>query len=434
MISRTDAEIRKAIQRDTRYRFIVLAALLMGAGVAGRILNRPEIFWAGLLLSMIELATVGLVFAWLKWDRYLFVLDHFVIAVDIIVITLGLHFLGGVEFPFDWIYAVALVAISISRGLATALFAAVWSILCYGTMLLAEFQGYWAHMALFPVFARTPLYNDSTYVLTKFLSNVAMFIAAASTAAFFSSAIKKEIQTRTRELKEAQAQLLHSQKLATLGQMAASLAHGLASPITGIRGSAELLMDELAPDHPGQRRLQGILHWADHLSDILKRLRNLARPPKEERDLVNLNQIVDNVLELNAKLLAQNEIQIRRALTPNLPPVWGSARMLEEVFMNLVINAKDAMPKGGTLDISTVVDDAKVLVHVQDTGVGMSPEVKEHVFEAFFTTKGEKGSGLGLNICRQIVVDHNGQISVESIEGQGSTFTVRLPLSNGANA
>jgi signal transduction histidine kinase len=193
-------------------------------------------------------------------------------------------------------------------------------------------------------------------------------------------------------------------------------------------------MDELAPDHPGQRRLQGILHWADHLSDILKRLRNLARPPKEERDLVNLNQIVDNVLELNAKLLAQNEIQIRRALTPNLPPVWGSARMLEEVFMNLVINAKDAMPKGGTLDISTVVDDAKVLVHVQDTGVGMSPEVKEHVFEAFFTTKGEKGSGIGLNICRQIVVDHNGQISVESIEGQGSTFTVRLPLSNGANA
>ena len=233
--------------------------------------------------------------------------------------------------------------------------------------------------------------------------------------------------TRTRELKEAQVQLLHSQKLATLGQMAAILAHGRASPVTGIKGSAELLIEDLAPEHPGQRRLQQILHWADHLADILERLRNLARPPKEEKSMVDINQAINDVLDLTSKLLSQRQVQVHRELDPRLPKVVGSARMLEEMLMNLVINAKDAMPYGGDLTVTSRQEGEHVLVDVADTGMGMSPEVRRRIFEAFFTTKGKHGSGLGLNICRQIIMDHGGQLQMESQEGKGSVFTVLLP-------
>ena len=110
-----------------------------------------------------------------------------------------------------------------------------------------------------------------------------------------------------------------------------------------------------------------------------------------------------------------------------MPKVVGSARMLEEMLMNLVINAKDAMPDGGDLTVTSRQEGEHVRVDVADTGMGMSPEVKRRIFEAFFTTKGKHGSGLGLNICRQIIMDHGGQLQMESQEGKGSVFTVLLP-------
>ena len=432
MSSRTRDEVTQSISRETRFRLIAVAGVLVGGVVASLVLDRSEILLAGLLICALEICNYGVVTTWLRWDKHLLALDYFSLVVDILAITLGLHFLGGVEFPFDWIYAVALMAISISRGLRVGLFAVAWSIACYGALLWSEYRGVWPHMTLFPVFVQTPLYRDPQFVLTKLLSNSAMFLAAASTAAFFSSATKKEIASRTRELKQAQVQLLHSQKLGALGQMAASLAHGLASPITGIKGSAELLMDDLPPDHSGQRRLEQILHWADHLTDILERLRNLARPPKEDRADVDVNRVVNDVLDLTAKLLGQRKIVVRRKLAADLPSTTGSARMLEEMFMNLVMNAKDAMPDGGELTITSTRSDGRIRVDVADNGIGMSPEVRARVFEAFFTTKGEQGSGLGLNICRQIVVDHGGQLSVESVEGEGTTITVLLPIATAA--
>ena len=427
MSLRTPQEIAQTIRTETRFRIPVLASVLVGSTLASLILDRQEILFAGLLICAVEGGVLGLMFSWLKWNKHLLVLDYFVLAMDIVAITLGLHFLGGVEFPFDWIYAVALMAIAISRGLRVGLWAAAWSIVCYAALIWAEYKGIWPHMTLFPIFVQVPLYTDRNYLVTKLLSNSAMFLAAVSTAAFFSASMKREVAMRTRELREAQVQLLHSQKLATLGQMAASLAHGLASPVTGIKGSAELLIEELAPEHPGQRRLQQILHWADHLADILERLRNLARPPKEEKSMVDINQAINDVLDLTSKLLSQRQVQVHRELDPRLPKVVGSARMLEEMLMNLVINAKDAMPDGGDLTVTSRQEGEHVRVDVADTGMGMSPEVKRRIFEAFFTTKGKHGSGLGLNICRQIIMDHGCQLQMESQEGKGSVFTVLLP-------
>jgi len=428
MPSPTDAELMELIKRESRFRPLLIIAVPVGAAIMWLAVDRMEIFWAGLVIAAIELVLLFLQVSWLRWGKHLVVLDYFTMAVDVVAITLGLHFLGGVEFPFDWIYAVSLASISIARGMKAGLIFAQWSILCYGGLLWAEFRGILPHMALFPIFVQSPLYNNPQYIITKLISNAAIFNLAALNAAFFSAIIQQKVEERTRELKQAQVQLMHSQKLANLGQLAASLAHGLASPITGIKGAAELLLDELSAGHPGQRRVEQILHWTEHLSDLLERLRNFARPPAEEKKLVSVNQVVRDVLDLTSKLLSQSKIQVHEEMASNLPVLLGSARQLEELFMNLVLNARDAMPNGGYLTLLTSYEDENIVVRVRDTGVGMSPEVRRRIFEPFFTTKGERGSGLGLSISRQIVVDHGGHMRVDSKEGQGTTFTVELPI------
>ena len=194
-------------------------------------------------------------------------------------------------------------------------------------------------------------------------------------------------------------------------------------------GAAELLLEDVPENTSSHRRVEQILHWSEHLADLLERLRNFARPPEEDKKPVNLNQVIRDVLDLTSKLMSQSKVQVAETLEPDLPSISGSARQLEELFMNLVLNARDAMPNGGKLSILTSHTDEHLLVQVSDTGIGMSAEVKKRLFEPFFTTKGEHGSGLGLNISRQIVVDHGGRLWVESEQGQGSSFFVELPLS-----
>lgn len=428
MRSLTNAELAELIKRDSRLRFLLILALPVGGALMWRVLDRIEILLAALVVAAIELALRGLQSIWLRWGRHLLVLDYFTMFMDVLAITLGLHYLGGVEFPFDWVYAVLLASVSIARGMGTGLVVAQWCILAYGGLLWAEYSGALPHMALFPIFVASPLYNNSQYVIAKLISNAAIFNLAALNAAFFSAALQQKVEERTRELWQTQAQLLHSQKLANLGQLAASLVHGFASPVTGIRGSAELLLEELPTESSSYRRVEQILHWSDHLAHILERLRNLARPPEEVRKPVDINQVVRDVLELVEKLLSQSRVVVQEQLAPDLPLVVGAAPQLEELVMNLVMNARDAMPEGGTLTVITSREDGFVRLVVRDTGVGMTPEVQRHLFEPFFTTKGKQGSGLGLNICRQIVVDHGGRISLQSADGQGTTFTVDLPL------
>jgi signal transduction histidine kinase len=428
MISPGQAELLEILRRELRLRSILVVLLPIGAAVMWLAVDRQEIFWAGLVVSAIQLCLLGLILAWTKWGRYLKTLDYFVLTMDIVSITIGLHYLGGIEFPFDWVYAVILASISIVRGLTVGLIFAQWSVICYGLLAWAEYSRVLPHMALFSIFISTPLYSNPQYLISKVISNAAIFNLAALNAAFFSGMIKQKVEERSRELKQAQVQLVHSQKLANLGQLAASLAHGLASPITGIRGAAELLLEDVPENTSSHRRVEQILHWAEHLADLLERLRNFARPPEEEKKPVKLNQIIRDVLDLTSKQLSQSKIQVTETLDPDLPPLSGSARQLEELFMNLVLNARDAMPSGGKLSIQTSHTNEHLLAQVSDTGIGMSAEVKKRLFEPFFTTKGEQGSGLGLNISRQIVVEHGGRLWVESEPGRGSSFFVELPL------
>lgn len=247
--------------------------------------------------------------------------------------------------------------------------------------------------------------------------------------------LEQKVIDRTRELEKAMASLHHAEKLASLGRMGAAIAHEINNPVTGILGLLELIREDCPAHCPVNPNLQADLSKVEQqiriIAKLVQNLRDFAKPPRRERRPVVLNAVVEDVLALAGKQLQGRQIRVERALDPDLPPVMASPEQLGEVLLNLILNAQDAMPEGGVLTIHTFRNDGGVCVQVADTGTGLSPEALEHLFEPFFTTKGEHGTGLGLAICHSIVRDHRGDIVVESERGQGTRFTVELPLPTG---
>jgi signal transduction histidine kinase len=238
--------------------------------------------------------------------------------------------------------------------------------------------------------------------------------------------LEERVEARTRELQEALAQLLHAERLAALGQLSAGIAHEIGQPLGLIHGYVELLSEEL----PGHSYLRPLRDASERLMGLLDQLRNFSRPAAEDRTLVAVNEIVDGVLALADKELARSQVEVRRDLGADLPLTEADAGQLEQVFLNLVLNARDAMPRGGVLCVRTFSEAAQAIVEFADTGMGIAAEHLERIFEPYFTTKSAKGTGLGLAICRRIVTAHGGQIEVESEVGAGTIFRVRLPAEN----
>lgn len=244
--------------------------------------------------------------------------------------------------------------------------------------------------------------------------------------------LEQKVQERTRELERAHAALRQTEKLSSLGRMAATIAHEINNPLTGILGLIELIREDCpvaCPSNPHMRAdLEKMEKQLRAIGNLVQQLRDFSRPPRRERRAIVLNAVVEDVLGLVEKELRRRNIQVQRAYDPALPPVCASAEQMAEILLNLIFNARDAMPNGGTLTIRTFAEDGWVHVEVADTGTGIPPDALEHIFEPFFTTKGEQGTGLGLAICHSIARDHGGDIAVESPGGAGACFTIRLPV------
>lgn len=244
--------------------------------------------------------------------------------------------------------------------------------------------------------------------------------------------LEQKVQERTRALEQAHASLRHAEKLGALGRLSAGVAHEINNPLTGILGLLELIREDCPPNCVINPHLHQDLEKIDRqiasIAQLVQRLRDYAKPPRQERRPVVLNQVVQEVLHLAGRELGKRYIEVIQELDPDLPPVYASPGQMGEVLLNLVLNAQDAMPEGGKLYIRTRAQGGWVHLEVADTGSGIPPEVLEHIFEPFFTTKGERGTGLGLAICESIIRDHGGEIRVESRSGQGSTFSVILPV------
>jgi signal transduction histidine kinase len=228
------------------------------------------------------------------------------------------------------------------------------------------------------------------------------------------------------ELKSSHTQMLHVAKLAAIGEFAASVAHEIKNPLQMLMLHLELWRRGRAI--PDMIDLMG--KEVQRLAQITKRLVGFSRNVEEESALepVNINRVIGDVIAIVEYEFKSSRIEFSLSLHPQLPVVFGNANYLQQVFLNLLLNARDAMPKGGTISFTTEVINAKVAIRIADTGEGIRPENLKKIFKAFFTTKGERGTGLGLSICNKIINQHDGRMTVDSVFGKGTTFTIQLPI------
>ncbi len=237
------------------------------------------------------------------------------------------------------------------------------------------------------------------------------------------------------ERERLQAQLRHADRLASIGMLAAGVAHELNEPLGGILGFAQLMRQCEGLPSQAAADLAKIEAASLQAREIIRKLLLFARPVPPETGRMSLNRVVSEALELFAARCAKQGVDLVREFSPRLPAIVGNPVQLSQVVVNLVINALQAMPGGGRLTVRTRAVDDRALLEVQDTGVGMTAQVMEKVFLPFFTTKDVgKGTGLGLSVVHGIVTAHGGGIRVHSSPGQGSRFEVLLPLAGPPNS
>jgi signal transduction histidine kinase len=233
-----------------------------------------------------------------------------------------------------------------------------------------------------------------------------------------------------RKLHTTQEQLLQSEKLAAMGRLTSQIAHELNNPLYGIMNTLELMKTEIPVGNKRRKRLDMSLSETVRVTDMLRKMLSFSKPDQEERAPVDINTILDEILLLYEKQLWEHSIKMVHSFADNLGRVHASKNQLRQVFLNLISNARDAMPEGGRLTVATEGDDYFVHITIADNGVGIKKEHLDLIFETFFTTKTDsvKGVGLGLSVCYGFIKDHGGDIKVESRPEEGTTFTISLPV------
>jgi two-component system NtrC family sensor kinase len=237
------------------------------------------------------------------------------------------------------------------------------------------------------------------------------------------------------EAVQATRHLQHSEKMAAIGQLAAGIAHELGTPLGVISGTAEFLEGEIDGDAEMLEGLRTIRRQAQACTRLLRDLMDYARRPTFEVSGVDINTCMRDTLRLVQRLFERDKIRTETDLATGLPPIQGDANQLEQVFMNMFINAWQAMPGGGLLRVASHPTPGKdgVVVEISDTGMGIAPEHLPHIFNPFFTTKSAGGgTGLGLAVCDQIIEAHGGTIEATSTPGHGTSFLIAFPMRSGA--
>ncbi|MGE5619153.1 MAG: sensor histidine kinase [Sphingomonadaceae bacterium] len=250
-----------------------------------------------------------------------------------------------------------------------------------------------------------------------------------------------ELKAREEELAMISQQLWQAEKLATVGELAASIAHELNNPLGTVSLRVESLMAQMPPDSPQYRSLAIIEQEIDRMSNLLGGLLEFSRRGSPRPSSLDVRDEVASSLELIQYHLRKRGVAVEQTFDQDLPNVWVDRQQLRQLFLNLITNAKDAMPQGGTLTIGayakpgnasgTGSEPEQVVIEIADTGTGIAPEHLPKVMEPFFTTKPNgKGTGLGLAICRRIVEEHGGSIEISSASGEGTTVRITLPAAS----
>ena len=223
-------------------------------------------------------------------------------------------------------------------------------------------------------------------------------------------------------------QLMQAEKLSSIGLLAAGVAHEVNTPLAVITSNAQMLVRQMDPDDPRTRTLEKIIAQAFRASEIANNLLKFSRIGTSEYSDLDVNRVISESLSLVEPMLKAARVTVNSQLKDSLPAVYGNSGKLQQVFMNLIMNARDAMPRGGELTIATEAENSTVHVEVSDNGVGIPADHLNKIFDPFFTTKAtSRGTGLGLAVTYGIIQEHSGLIQVDSVVGRGTTFRLEFP-------
>ena len=238
-----------------------------------------------------------------------------------------------------------------------------------------------------------------------------------------------ELRRRNEKIRIFEEQLVKANKLSTLGELASSIAHEIKNPLISIQGFARRIGTTEDRDKL-EKYAKFIEEEADRLTQVLAKLLGFSRMDEPKKDLLNMNDIVDDtVLFMEHHLTRFKNVAISVEKKSDLPKVHVDRIHVQQTMVNLLMNAAQAMPEGGRIQIRTGMNDQYVFIAITDTGIGIKDEDLDRIFEPFFTTKEkEQGTGLGLSLCKRLIEANAGKIEVESKVGEGTTFTIMIPI------
>jgi len=237
----------------------------------------------------------------------------------------------------------------------------------------------------------------------------------------------RKLKAQTEILFETEEQLRRADRLSALGELSAGMAHEIRNPLGSIKGAAEILKNDYAPDAPHHEFIEILLKETDRLNKIVQEFLHFARPKLPELLEEDVNELLESVLSLTAQPIRKANILVEKRFDHNIGKLNLDGGLLTQAFLNLVLNSIQAMPEGGTLTLSSARFNDRIEVKIADTGVGISADDRKKLFSPFFTTKND-GTGLGLAITYRIIQNHRGTIDVQSEPGKGAAFTITIPV------
>ncbi len=427
---------QKRIILHLRWVTIIITSLLL---IFGRDPTFPETLSSLLVLAYLFSNVVALRFPPSYFVKFSFLCA--VLLFDTLMITLGIYFSTRFDTDFYLVYFLIILFASIGKSFKLLMINA--SVICviYGWLLWTKGLN-------------LALSQEGTLLRIPFIFVTSLFYGfLVQSSEERSRRMTEELEEQTRmiagikdaaEKKQMEERLIHSERLRAVGEMAAGIAHDFNNVLGAILGRAQLIRLELGTgktaaetvyDEAIKRDLEIIERAAADGAHTVRKLLEFTRSKNDESFFfpLDVNEVIDGAIEL-ARARLKDEAQAKgiqievQTIKNQIRPVMGNPSELREVLLNLIFNAIDAMPKGGTILFRTGMEDGSVSIEVKDNGAGMSESDRRRIFDPFFSTKGGQRSGLGLSVSNNIIQRHHGEIQVESREGTGTTFLIKLPV------
>ncbi len=346
--------------------------------------------------------------------------QYYQMMIDVIAISWIMHYMGGLEAPLISIafYAVILWAGVVSSVKAVT-FAVVASSVLFSLIVIGE------HTGVLPFVSFYEQKIPTAQMLSLLIGNVTFFFAFGCFSAWTSRVIKQLERKRQEET------LKQTHKFLATGYLVSNAAHDILNSLASVKGYVEILLDKAEKGSVENEMLKSIARLEEKSMDLLERFAKFSQKPKPKYVRTNINETIENALSLTWPLIRYSKMEIERLMDEDLPVISADKNQLEEAFVALILNSLESVTEKGKLTIKTSLTGAKDFLEIviSDTGRGIKHEHIDKISDPFFSTKKSgKGLGLGLTIVFEIVRRHSGEINVESQEGEGTTFTVRLPL------